>query len=147
MNAPVIETPIRLSLTRSFEVPPERLFDAWLDESFGDWLGTEDVVCLSCEIDARVGGQWKTVHRIADGGMLEHGGVYKQISRPTTLAFTWSGGCAGPNITLVTIGFKAKGAGTEMTLTHEGFASPQDCNRHSGGWSASFDRLARYLAG
>ena len=145
MNAPIIETPFRLSLTRSFDFSPERLFDAFLSQSFGAWLGTEDVVCLSCEIDPRVGGRWKTMHRTPDGSALEHVGVYKEINRPSRLAFTWSGGCAGTNITLVTITFKTEGAGTEMTLTHEGFPSAEDCERHSGGWTASFDRLARYL--
>ncbi|HEY4078616.1 MAG TPA: SRPBCC domain-containing protein [Rhizomicrobium sp.] len=145
MNAPIIETPIRLSLTRSFDISPDLLFDAWLSPDFGEWLGTEGMACLSCEIDPRVGGQWKMLHRMPDGQTLDHYGVYKQIDRPSGLTFTWSGGCGGPNVTLVTIVFKAKGAGTEMTLTHEGFLGTEDAERHESGWIASFDRLARYL--
>jgi len=146
MTLSIATAPARLSLTRVFDAPPDRVFDAFLSPAYGEWLGTEDVTCLSCEIDPRVGGCWKTVHRTADGGALEHMGVYKEIEQPSRLAFTWSGGCAGPNITLVTITFKAKGAGTEMTLTHEGFVTAEDCQRHEGGWAASFDRLAQHLA-
>jgi uncharacterized protein YndB with AHSA1/START domain len=147
MNAPIIETPFRLSLTRSFDASAEQLFEAWLSQDFGAWLGTHDVVCLSCEIDPRVGGTWKMTHRAADGQELVHQGIYKQIDRPSRLAFTWSGGCGGTNITLVTVTFRAKGAGTEMTLTHEGFPTVEDCARHNGGWTDSFERLARHLAG
>lgn len=146
MNAPVIETPVRLSLTRSFDAAPERLFDAFLSPAFGQWLGTRDVTCLSCEVDPRIGGQWAMRHRAADGQELAHHGIYKEINRPSRLSFTWTGGCGGAHITLVTITFKAKGAGTEMTLVHEGFPSSQDCDRHNGGWSDSFDRLAAWLA-
>lgn len=145
MNAPIIESPIRLTLTRSFDAPPERLFEAFLSTAFGVWLGTDDVTCVACEIDPRVGGHWKTQHRTTDGAMLEHHGVYKQINRPSVLAFTWSGGCGGPHLTLVTVSFKAKGAGTEMTLAHEGFLEVENAERHEGGWTASFARLARHL--
>jgi uncharacterized protein YndB with AHSA1/START domain len=146
MNAPIIETPIRLSLIRNFDASPERLFEAWLSPAFGAWLGTQDLTSLSCEIDPRVGGQWKMVHRTADGQTLDHQGVYKEIVRPSRLSFTWTGGCSGIGVTLVTVTFKARGAGTEMTLTHEGFIAAQDAERHENGWSASFVRLAAYLA-
>lgn len=145
MNAPILETPIRLTLTRSFEVEPDRLFNAWLSPDFGEWLGTEGMVCLSCEIDPRVGGQWSMQHSTPDGQILEHHGVFKQIDRFSCLAFTWSGGCGGPNVTLVTVSFKPKGAGTEMTLSHEGFLTTDDAERHEGGWTGSFGRLARFL--
>ncbi len=145
MNAPIIEPPIRLTLTRSFDAAPERLFEAWLSDSFGIWLGADNMTCLTCQIDPRVGGQWKTLHRTADGESYEHHGVYKEIDRPSKLSFTWSGGCGGPGVTLVSVSFKAKGAGTEMTLAHEGFLDVENAERHEGGWSASFTRLARYL--
>lgn len=147
MNAPIIESPIRLTLTRSFDVTAARLFDAFVSESFGDWLGSEGLVCLSCEIDAHVGGAWKTVHRLPDGQVLEHAGVYKQLDRPSCLSFTWSGGCGGAHVTLVTVTFKPKGAGTEMTLVHEGFHDTGTVERHEQGWAASFARLGRWLAG
>lgn len=150
MNAPIIETPIRLTLTRGFDAAPDRLFAAWLSPDFGAWLGTEGMACLSCEIDPRVGGHWKMLHRTQDGQTLDHYGVYKQIDHPSQhamgrLAFTWAGGCSGPAVTLVTVTFKAKGAGTEMTLTHEGFLDTQDAERHEGGWTGSFARLADFL--
>jgi uncharacterized protein YndB with AHSA1/START domain len=146
MNAPLIETPIRLSLTRSFDAAPERLFDAFLSPAFGQWLGGDSVTCVSCEMDPRVGGEYRLLHRTADGQTLDHHGTYKEIDRPSRLAFTWAGGCSGPHVTLVTVTFKAKGAGTELMLTHEGFVAVEDAERHENGWAASFKRLMEYLA-
>jgi uncharacterized protein YndB with AHSA1/START domain len=144
MNA-VVESPIRLSLTRSFDVAPETLFDAWLQKSWGDWLGPEGVVCLSCELDPRVGGKWQIHSRMPDGSEVQMTGVYREINRSSQLVLTWRGCFSGPDDTLVTVTFKAKGAGTEMTLTHEGFLNEDQHDRHNGGWTASFDRLARHL--
>jgi len=144
MNA-VIESPVKLSLTRSFDADPETLFDAWLDESWGDWLGPEGVVCLSCEADPRVGGTWRVHSRMPDGSEVLMTGIYREISRPSRLVFTWHGCLSGPEPTTVTLTFKPKGVGTEMTLTHEGFPNQEQRDRHNGGWSATFERLARYL--
>ena len=145
MNA-VIESPVKLSLTRNFDCPPEALFDAWLDESWGDWLGPEGVVCLVCEIDPRVGGKWRVVSRMPDGREVTMNGVYREITPHSRLVFTWHGCFSGPDDTTVTVLFKPKGAGTEMTLTHAGFINEDLRDRHNGGWSATFDRLARHIA-
>jgi uncharacterized protein YndB with AHSA1/START domain len=146
MNAITIETPIRLSLTRSFAATPERLFDAFLSPQFGQWVGGDSVTCVSCEMDPRVGGDYRMLHRTGDGQTLEHHGTYKEIARPSRLSFTWAGGCSGANVTLVTVALKAKGDGTEMTLTHEGFAGVEDAERHETGWVASFAKLTAHLA-
>jgi uncharacterized protein YndB with AHSA1/START domain len=145
MNA-VIESPVKLSLTRNFDCPPETLFDAWLDDSWADWLGPEGVICLSCEIDPRVGGKWRVVSRMPDGREVTMNGVYREITRPDRLVFTWHGCFSGPDDTTVTVIFKPRGAGTEMTLIHAGFINEDLRDRHNGGWSATFDRLARHIA-
>jgi uncharacterized protein YndB with AHSA1/START domain len=144
MNIAVIENPVRLSLTRSFDACPEAVFDAWLQESWGDWLGPEGVVGLSSKIDPRVGGAWRILSRTPDGSEVVHHGIYKEINRSSRLMFTWHG-CSAPNETMVTLTFKAKGAGTEMTLTHEGFLDQEARDRHNGGWNGTLDRLAHQL--
>jgi uncharacterized protein YndB with AHSA1/START domain len=141
----VIESPVKLSLTRSFDADPESMFDAWLQESWGDWLGPEGVVCLSCEMDPRVGGKWRLHSRMSDGTEVVLTGIYKEINRPSRLVFTWNACFSGPEPTTVTLTFKPKGAGTELTLTHEGFIDGEQRDRHNGGWSATFERLARHL--
>ena len=146
-----IETPVRLSLTRSFDAAPETLFDAWLQQSWADWMGPEGAVCLSCDVDPRVGGRWRIHSRRPDGTEFMLNGVYKEITRPSRLVFSWNGCFSGPQASTVTLVFKpltlgSGRAGTEMTLSHEGFASEEQRDRHNDGWSTIFERLARYLA-
>lgn len=145
MNMAIIENPVRLSLTRSFDTDPQTLFDAWLQQSWGDWLGPEGVVCLSCDVDPKVGGKWRIQSRMPDGSEVLLTGTYKEINRPSRLVFTWFGCFSGPDATTVTLTFKPKGAGTEMTLTHEGFSNEEQRDRHNNGWSPTFERLARHL--
>jgi uncharacterized protein YndB with AHSA1/START domain len=146
MNIATIETPVQLSLTRSFDASPETLFDAWLQQSWGGWMGPEGAVCLSCDVDPRVGGQWRIHSRRLDGSEFMLNGVYKEITRPSRLVFSWNGCFSGPQASTVTLTFRPKGAGTEMTLSHEGFASEEQRDRHNDGWSTILERLARYLA-
>lgn len=145
MNA-VIESPVKLSLTRSFDCPPETLFDTWLQDSWGDWMGPEGTVCLACEVDPRVGGKWRIAARMSDGREVSMSGVYREIARPSRLSFTWQSCFSGSDDTIVTVSFKAKGAGTEMTLVHQGFIAEDLRDQHNYGWSATFERLARYVA-
>jgi uncharacterized protein YndB with AHSA1/START domain len=140
-----IETPVRLSLTRSFDADPQTLFDAWLQESLGDWLGHEGGTCLSCEIDPRVGGKWRIHARRPDGSEFTLHGLYQGIDRPSRLAFTWYGCSGGTDVSTVTVTFKSKGAGTEMTLSHEGFINEEQRDQHITGWNTILERLARYL--
>lgn len=142
----VIETPLRLAITRSFDAPPERLFDAWLNGSWARWLGSNGVECLESVIDPRVGGAWRYRGRTPDGREFEATGVYKEIVRPSRLVFSWNGCLPGAEDTTVTLTFRPKGVGTEMTLVHEGFRGAEPAARHDQGWGASFDRLAAMLA-
>jgi uncharacterized protein YndB with AHSA1/START domain len=144
-TATIIETPVKLSLTRSFDAPPEKLFDAWLDGSWRDWLGSHGVVCLDSQLDARVGGHYRMDVRMPDGSEKSVGGTYRAIERPFRLVFTWNG-CFTGGETLVTLTFRPRGAGTELTLTHEGFTGADMRDRHNEGWSNSFDRLTARLA-
>jgi uncharacterized protein YndB with AHSA1/START domain len=46
----------------------------------------------------------------------------------------------------VTVAFEAKGNETELTLTHERFASAEQRDRHSEGWTGCLARLEEALA-
>jgi two-component system cell cycle response regulator DivK len=81
--------PQDVEVTRRFEAPPERLFDAWLDpESAGRWLfATPEGEMVRTEIDAQVGGRYKIVER-RDGEDVLHTGTYEEIDPPHRLVFT-----------------------------------------------------------
>lgn len=144
---------ISLRLTRLFDAPPQRVFDAWLDpEQMAKWMGPRTIVASMApvELDARVGGRYLIeVHTRDDAPRpacsLHVGGVYREITRYTRLVFTW--GWADENVeTLITLTFRPVGDKTELTLVHERFDSAERRDGHHEGWTASFDQLAALLA-
>ena len=97
--------------------PAEAVFDAWITSNkvrqwFAPGLGEMSRVL----IDARVGGSFVFAQR---RGLdeVEHTGSYKEIERPTRLAFTWQVKNA-PHSSLVAIDIAAVENGCEVTLTH-----------------------------
>jgi len=80
-------------------------------------------------------------------------GVYQEIRPPEKLVFTWQwmktpargGEPSETGDTLVTVEFFARGEGTEVVLTQEGFATAEVRDRHHSGWNGCFDTLDRVL--
>jgi uncharacterized protein YndB with AHSA1/START domain len=109
-------------VTRRFDAPSERVFDAWLTpELIGQWmfgpaLRGEEVVRIS--VDARVGGRFSFLVR-RQGTEIDHVGQYVEIDRPRRLVFSWAAGADTEDPSLVTIEIASQGAGCKLTLTHE----------------------------
>jgi glutathione S-transferase len=144
----VLDKTCSLEVSRWFDVAPETLFDAWLDESWGEWLAPRAVFCTSSIVNPRVGGRYSVIMRMPDGRDVIISGTYREIARPSRLAFTWAADFH-PGGTLITITFRPKNGGTELILKQEGFISEELRDRHRQGWSGmngSFDKLARFLA-
>lgn len=132
-----------LSIPRSYDAPPEKIFKAWTDPaSVKAWLADgKDIV-----IDPREGGlfylemPWK--ERI-----YPHYGRYLRVEAPRVLEFTWvSEGTQGKE-SVVTIEPVARGMRTELTLKHEGLPSEASAVDHKGGWIDFLDRLVNRLGG
>lgn len=134
-------------VTRNFEAPPARVFDAWLDSEmigrfmFGPALREETI--LHIRLEARIGGAFSFKVRRGDQD-IDHVGTYREIERPRRLVFTW--GIAGESVdeSLVTIEIAPRGTGCALTLTHElaprwaGYAP-----RVEQGWSTMLAALQR----
>jgi glutathione S-transferase len=133
-----------LELTRVIDAAPERVFDAWLQKSWGEWAGPPGVQGDVVQMEARVGGRYKVVMH-APRGDLTVGGVYKEIVRPSRIVMTWKWEFE-PQDTLITLTFKPKGKGTEIHMRHEGFANAERRDSHQMGWSGTFDKLEKFLA-
>ena len=140
-----------LTLTRSYPVPPERVWRAWTDpEAIKRWWGPggEDPVSLA-RLDVRVGGRFRIVFGGADGKAHEVQGVYREVVPNRKLVFTW----IWPNSTperesLITIDFRAAGRrGTELVFTQERFFDATVRDGHLKGWTETFVKLERFLTG
>lgn len=151
------ETPdksdLTLLITRMFDAPRERVFDAWLDPKLiGLWIGTHNIRAETLELTPKVGGHYRIHMRGADGGSGPIvGGTYREIMRPERLVFTWMwepGHPTGAGVdSVVTVTFAERGGKTKMTLKHEGFGTKELRDRHKEGWTISFKKMTEILAG
>jgi len=135
---------LSLEITRKFDAPPERVFDAWLSKSWGEWAGPRGMQGEVTLMEPKVGGRYRLVMHAPDGRSPAVSGVYREVVRPQRLVFTWKWE-HGNDETLVTLVFKAAGKGTELTVRHEGFTTAQDRDDHEKGWNGTCDRLAAVL--
>jgi len=143
---PAVETPMeRVRVTRDFDSPPERVFDAWLDpESAGNWLfATPDGEMVRVEIDARVGGRYAIVERRGEDEML-HTGSYEEMDRPRRLVFTLQVPKFSPDVSRVAIDIAPRDGGSSLQL-EAGEAKPEEVEKFNQGWSMILDGLAAEL--
>jgi uncharacterized protein YndB with AHSA1/START domain len=133
-------------VTRHFDFPIERVFDAWLDPArAGEFLfATPTGKMVRAEIDARVGGAFNFTDR-RDGEDVEHIGTYLEIDRPRRLVFTFAVPKYSKLFTRVSIDLKRLRAGCELTLTHEGVLA-EWLDRGREGWGKIVDGLSGNLA-
>ncbi len=134
-----------IRITRHFDAPPERVFDAWLDPlTASRWLFTDPKGQITrCEIDARVGGRFLIVDRRA-GGDVDHIGEYLEIDRPRRLVFTFAVPPYSPQETRVTLDIVPSEKGCELTLTHENDL-PEWAQQTRQGWGVILDGLGESL--
>jgi uncharacterized protein YndB with AHSA1/START domain len=139
------ENPPKIIITRRFDFPVERVFDAWLDPARASkfLFATPTGKMVRVDIDARVGGSFNITRR--DGEDVEHVGTYLEIDRPRRLVFTFGVPKYSAQITRVTIDFKPLPTGCELTLTNEGIP-PEWVDRTREGWGMILDGLSAHLA-
>jgi len=157
-TATLKEENIKLQLTRIFDAPRELVFKAWTDaKQFQTWFSAAACnggVVQSVKVDARTGGRYRLQVRKADGEYFTSTGIYREVKAPERLVFTWQFEKDGssddyeevelPEM-LVTVEFKACGKQTELTLTHEKFASIESRNGHNEGWIRCLESLGKFV--
>jgi uncharacterized protein YndB with AHSA1/START domain len=142
-----------LVMTRVFDAPRGMVFDALTKpELVQRWLlGPPGWTMPGCEIDLRVGGQYRYVWRNADGREMGMGGTFREIVRPSRIVTTelfdedWTGGetrvtteileRSGKSALTTTVRYASREAGDGAIKT--GMAK---------GVEASYDRLEQLLA-
>ncbi len=142
-------SPLSLSMKRHFDAPLERVFRAFADpEQLAMWWGPAGMSVVDHNIDVRVGGAWRTTIRSKAGDDYTMSGVYREISAPRRLVFTWAWERDGErgHETVVTIDLAEDGNRTELTFLQEIFDSADMRDSHQEGWQSSFDCLAASLA-
>lgn len=138
-----------LVLTRTFNGPAEVVFDAWTKpELVTRWWAPRayGVKLVTCEIDLRVGGQYRYVFALEGHEPKEFYGTYLDVQRPTRLV--WTNAETGDFVSTAT--FTEKAGKTVLTL-HERHPSKAALDEalESGvvpGTCETFDQLDELLA-
>ena len=134
-----------VEVTRQFDAPPERVFDAWLDPATaGKWLfATPNGQMVRIEIDACPAGRFLIVER-RNGVDVEHLGEYVEIHRPSRLAFAFVVPKQSQLSTRVGIDIAPGKTGCELKLTHAGVPQGSAAQAQAG-WNGVLDGLAASL--
>jgi uncharacterized protein YndB with AHSA1/START domain len=142
--------PRTLTVTRIFQAPRERVFRAWIDPKQAvQWWGPKHHPAIFLEMDVRVGSAWHgKLRSVADGSVLTHRGVFREIVEPSLLSFTFAWDEEGERglETLVTLTFEDLGGKTRFTLHQAPFQSDGERDGHGEGWNSTLDRLEESLA-
>jgi uncharacterized protein YndB with AHSA1/START domain len=151
-------TALTLEVRRTFAAPRQKVFAAWAQrEQLEKWMcqdqGAHKVI--HHRQDIRTGGSYLIeVQDSAKGEVYWGQGVYREVTPPEKIVFTWSWSSStpdGPQLhpdspeTLVTVEFFVRGNSTEVVLTHANFTTQKDYNDHNQGWNGCFDVLAKLL--
>jgi uncharacterized protein YndB with AHSA1/START domain len=134
-----------LVVTRTVNAPARLVFEAWTKaELFRKWWVPKAyaAMLLSCEMDVRVGGQYRLVFR-HDDSTMEFFGTYREVTPHSRLVWTNDEG-DGETVTTVTFD---ENAGQTMLVVHDRYPSKEAL--HSGSTNAmpeALDQLDELLA-
>ena len=107
---------------RTFNAPARMVFEAWTrPELFRKWWVPQSygLTLLACEMDVRVGGQYRLVFRHEESTM-EFFGTYLEVTPYSRLVWTNEEGDAGKTVTTVTFDEKA---GKTSLVVHDLYPS------------------------
>ena len=81
-----IETPAGepvIRVRRFFKAPPELVYKACTEADYiRRWMGPRRLEVSECEVDVRVGGTWRLVHRAPDGAEFVFYGELLELDPP-----------------------------------------------------------------
>jgi uncharacterized protein YndB with AHSA1/START domain len=110
---------------RAFIAPARLVFEAWTEPGhLRHWRGPRGFELIACEVDLRVGGRYRFVHRAPDGSQHVFSGQYLEIERPTRLVSTFAYEAWPDTAALDEVTFEEDG-GTTLVIGRSVFATFQ----------------------
>jgi uncharacterized protein YndB with AHSA1/START domain len=135
--------PAQIRIDRSYPVAVDKVWRAWTDpQALSRWFGVgKPGTVTEAEIDLRVGGRYRIVSRLPDGGTNEVTGEYQQVQLHRRLVFTWAWRSTPERVSRVSIDFMAQADGTALCFVHDQFFDDQARLNHTRGWTSLFEQL------
>lgn len=126
----------RLTVTHSFALPPATLYRAWTTE-WDRWFAASDSLRARAEEGAPF--FFEAVEHFDDGRPSvrhPHYGRFLTLEPDALVSLTWVTGALGTEgaETIVTVRLTPAARGTDVELTHEGFATSEARDRHATAW-------------
>lgn len=139
-----------LTIKRTFEAPIQLVWDAWTQaERIAQWWGPKGMETKVIVHDFKVGGKWKYVMQMPNGGEFIAEGEYVEILAPNKLITSANFRPMTEGVVLE-IHLKAEGAVTHFTFNvihpTEEYCKQQEAMGFYNGWGSTFDRLAELLS-
>ena len=135
-----------LVVRRTVNAPARVVFEAWTKaELFRRWWAPKSygLTLLACEMDARVGGQYRLVFRHGDSTM-EFFGTYLDVTPHSRLVWNNEEGDDGKTVTTVTFD---ENAGQTLVVVHDRYPSKEALDSGStGALPEALDQLEELLA-
>ncbi len=134
-------------ITRRFvKAPPALVFDAWTNpKHIPNWWGPRGLEMVTCDIDLRVGGRWRFVHRTPDGREFAFCGEYLEVGPPNRLVSTWIWEGMPDDVAIETLTLEAVEGGTMVIgeARHSTLAARDQHieNGMEGGMIETYERL------
>ena len=137
---------LELVVTRTVNAAARLVWDAWTKaDLFRQWWVPKSygLNLVSCEMDVRVGGQYRLVFRHEDSTM-EFFGTYLEVTPHSRLVWTNEEGDNGKTVTTVTFD---ENAGKTLLVVHDCYPSKEALESGStGAMPEALDQLDELLA-
>jgi uncharacterized protein YndB with AHSA1/START domain len=138
-----------LVVRRTVNAPAHIVFEAWTKpELFRRWWVPKSfgLTLLSCELDVRVGGEYRLVFS-HEGSTMAFFGTYREVTPPSRLVWTNDEGDAGTTVTTVTFDEKD---GKTLLVVHDLYPSKEALDAaiasgSTGGMPDQLDQLEALL--
>ena len=137
-----------VTLHRVLTASPEKIFRAFSDATaFSSWIPRYGFLCISHQLDFRVGGNYKmTFTNFSTGNGHSFGGEFLEIKPGEFLKYTDK--FDDPNLPgemITSVWFKKVLCGTDLTITQEGIPSAIPVEMCYLGWQESLDKLKKLV--
>lgn len=156
----VTDTPIEITtppdepvinVRRFFKAPRELVYRACTEAQYlRRWMGPHRLEIAECEVDLRVGGTWRLVHRAPDGQEFVFYGAILELDPPRRHVGTFIYEGAPKDEAVQTLEFEAVEGGTLLTSTtrHSSVAARDMhvANGMEAGIVESYERLDEVIA-
>jgi uncharacterized protein YndB with AHSA1/START domain len=139
-----------LEVERTLPAAPPIVFAKFTDPGeLARWWGPEGFSVPSLDFDPRPGGSYRIEMKPPEGDPFHLSGDFRAVDAPSRLAFTFAWEPPDPDDleTLAELRFDQLDGSTRVSLRQGPFKTEERRTLHRQGWSESFERLERLLAG